>query len=64
MVNPDISPTPEVIERLIEQYGSLAHLADQLGVDIEQLKKWRDGAEKIPLSTFARLVEIVLRPHP
>jgi len=36
-VTPDLKPTPEAVQLLAEQYGSVAHLAEAIGVGTREM---------------------------
>jgi len=61
VISRDIKATVEGIERAIEEYGSIAHLATALGVDLEQLRRWRAGDEVMPVKTYEKLIAVVAR---
>jgi hypothetical protein len=56
----DLKTSAEAVQRAIEEFGSVAHLAEALGVDVAQLGRWRDGAEPMPLGVYGRMIELVL----
>ena len=55
----DLQPTLEGIRRAVEEYGSLAHLADATGVSAADLLAWYRGETKMPLETYQRMLTIV-----
>ena len=61
MISRDIKATAEALNRAAEEYGSLAHLARELGVGYERLKGWRKYPETMPIQTYYKLIEILGR---
>jgi hypothetical protein len=55
----DLSPTVAAIRRAIEEFGSLVHLAEALGVSREEMEAWRSGAAEMPPDIYQRMLEIV-----
>jgi hypothetical protein len=55
----DLVPTTYAIRRAIEEYGSLAHLAEALNVSAQQLRAWRDGTEPMPLDLYHAMIDVV-----
>lgn len=58
-MTPDLKPTAEAVRLLIEQYGSVAHLAQAIGVTQMQLYAWYDGTEEVPLEKYREMVDAV-----
>ena len=55
----DLKPTRYDIRRLVEHYGSVAHLAVELGVTTTQMRAWLEGEKEIPLEHFEALLALV-----
>jgi len=55
----DLKASAEAIQRAIEEFGSLAHLAEALGVDTAQLRRWKDGEELVPVAVYGRMIDLV-----
>ncbi len=56
----DLKAGAEAVRRAIEEFGSVAHLADALGVEVAQLRRWQDGEELVPLDVYGRMIELVV----
>lgn len=55
----DLKLTAEAVRLLVEQYGSVAHLAEAVGVTQMQLYAWYDGTEAVPLDKYRQMVDAV-----
>jgi DNA-binding transcriptional regulator YiaG len=55
----DLTPTVAAIRRAIEEFGSLAHLADALGVSREEMEDWRWGRAEMPAEKYQQMLELV-----
>lgn len=58
-VTADLKLTAEAVRLLVEQFGSVSHLAEAIGVTPAQLYAWYDGAEAVPLDKFRLMVDAV-----
>lgn len=54
----DVKPTREAIQRSVYEFGSLAHLAQALGVTQAELTRWIDEPEEMPLDKFQAMIEL------
>jgi hypothetical protein len=52
----DLKPTSNDLWRLVEKYGSIAHAADAIGVEREELLAWLRGEKEVPLEYYEALV--------
>ena len=63
----DVNVNADAVSLLVEQYGSIAHLAEAVGVTRLQLMAWCEGTEKCPLEKYREMVDAVaaarLRPR-
>lgn len=57
----DLKSTADAVRRAIEEYGSAAHLATELGVGLPRLLRWRDGLEPMPLEAYEKLIELLAK---
>lgn len=55
----DLKPTRHDVYRLVEHYGSVAHLAMKLDVTITEVRAWLDGKAEIPIEHFEALLALV-----
>jgi len=55
----DLNLTAEAVRLLVEQFGSVSHLAEAIGVTPQQLYAWYDGRETVPLDKFRQMVDVV-----
>lgn len=55
----DLNLTAEAVRLLVQQYGSVAHLAEAVGVTQMQLYAWYDGTEAVPLDKYREMVDAV-----
>lgn len=55
----DLHISPEAVALLVEQYGSIAHLAEAIGVTPLQLRAWCNGTERVPLEQYREMIDIV-----
>jgi len=55
----DLEPTRHDLQRLVEHFGSVAHLAVKLGVTPTEMNAWLRGEQKIPLEHFDTLLALV-----
>lgn len=51
--------TAEAVRLLVEQFGSVSHLAEAIGVTPGELYAWYDGTEAVPLDRFRQMVDVV-----
>lgn len=58
-MSPDLKATPEAVRLLVEEYGSVAHLARTMDVTATQLKAWLEGTEAIPLERYRQMMDVV-----
>lgn len=58
-MNRDIRVNAEAIRRAVEEYGSLAHLAQALGVSVKKLQEWRDGEKPMPLKHYRKILDLL-----
>jgi hypothetical protein len=55
----DLKPTRYDLQRLAEHFGSVAHLALELGVTTTQMRARLEGKEEIPLEQFETILALV-----
>jgi hypothetical protein len=58
-VTRDFGPTRDDVRQAIYTFGSVAHLAEALGVTPAQLEAWRDGKGEMPYELHLRMIEVV-----
>lgn len=56
----DIKPTLDGIRRAVEEFGSLAHLAREMGVDQANFEAWYSGAAEMPVEKYRDMLLIVM----
>ena len=62
MVGPHIQATAEGVRRCVEEYGSMVHLADALGVSAD-LVRARIAGDGLPTpQQYAAMFDLVARP--
>ena len=55
----DLKATIAGIRRAVEEFGSIAHLAEAMNVSQQQLQKWLDGDDEMPLEQYRRMIELI-----
>ena len=55
----DLAPSRRDLWRLVEQYGSIQHLAQALGVSRDVMDEWLSGRKEIPLEYYDALLALV-----
>jgi hypothetical protein len=55
---PASTPDVRMLQRALEAYGSVHHLAKALGVSVEDLKLWVSGKELPPHQVFMKALEL------
>jgi hypothetical protein len=56
----DLKATPAAIARLIEEFGSLTHLAIAIDVSPEELQAWLYGGRDVPEAKYIEMLEAVV----
>ena len=56
----DLTPSAASVRRLIEEFGSVAHLAKEIGVTTEELRAWAAGKQAVPQDKYLQMLEAVL----
>jgi hypothetical protein len=55
----DLTPTRADLWRLVEQYGSIQHLASAAGVTRDEMDEWLSGRKEIPIEYYDALLSLV-----
>jgi hypothetical protein len=55
----DLTPTRLDLWRLVEQYGSIVHLARAIGVTRDEMDEWLSGRKEIPIEYYDALLTLV-----
>lgn len=58
-MNRDIRVNAEAIRRAIEEYGSMAHLARELGVPLKTIQQWRNDEKPMPLKYYRKVLDLL-----
>jgi hypothetical protein len=61
---PDLRPTAEAVRVCVERYGSIAHLADAIGVTQAQLQAWLAGTDPVPLESYIKMLDVLATKRP
>jgi hypothetical protein len=56
----DLNPSLAAIRRLIEEFGSVAHLARAIDVTPDDINAWAAGARPIPQKKYLEMLEAVI----
>jgi hypothetical protein len=56
----DLTPSAASVRRLIEEFGSVAHLARAIGVTAADLRDWAAGKQPVPQDKYLEMLEAVL----
>lgn len=57
----DLKPTVDDLRRLVEIYGSLAHLAHAVGVAADEMRTWLRGDKEIPSDYYEAILALVTK---
>ena len=55
----DFRPTRDLLQQLIEEYGSKMHAALDLGIERAELEAWLSGTKPIPPGFYDRLLTLL-----
>ena len=55
----DFKVTAAAVQLVVEQFGSVTHLAWALGVSKADLDAWRSGTAEVPPDVYEKMVELV-----
>jgi DNA-binding transcriptional regulator YdaS (Cro superfamily) len=53
------TPSRETLQRLVEEFGSVAHLARELGVSQADLLAWVRGDAPVPAEIYPQVLDLV-----
>ena len=56
----DLNPSPAAIRRLIDEFGSVAHLARAVEISTDELNAWAAGARPMPQKKYLEMLEAVI----
>jgi hypothetical protein len=57
----DLKPTAHDLKRLVEQYGSISHLARAIGVTRREMNEWLSGTKEIPIEYYDAFLALVTK---